>query len=88
MRHEAGVGIGAHNSYGACRWVGADATHSDETVAEEVPVALVSNGISHAVLSRGALPRALSMLQGMQQTLIGFVRGERYCVYSHPQRVH
>ena len=21
-------------------------------------------------------------------TLVGFVRGERYCVYSHPQRIH
>jgi phenylacetyl-CoA:acceptor oxidoreductase accessory protein len=21
-------------------------------------------------------------------TLIGFVRGERHCVYSHPERVH
>ena len=50
MRHEASVGIKAHNSYEACRWAGGDATHSDETVAEEVPVALVYNGISHAVM--------------------------------------
>ena len=50
MRHEAGVGIEAHNSYGAQRWTDGSATHSDETVAEEVPVALVYNGISHAVM--------------------------------------
>lgn len=50
MQREAGVGIEAHNSYQACRWVGGAATHAAETVAEEVPVALVYNGISHAVM--------------------------------------
>jgi len=50
MRHEAFPGIEAHNNYGAQRWIGSVATHSDETVAEEVPVALVYNGISHAVM--------------------------------------
>ena len=50
MWHESGVGIGAHNSYGARRWTGGATTHCDEVVAEEVPVALVYNGISHAVM--------------------------------------
>ena len=50
MRHEAIVGNEAHNSYGAQRWIGSVATPCKETVAEEVPVALVYNGISHAVM--------------------------------------
>ena len=50
MRHEAIAGNEAHNIYGAQRWTGSVATHSNETVAEEVPVALVYNGISHAVM--------------------------------------
>ena len=50
MQHETLVGIDAHNSYGAQRWVGGALSQSDETVAEEVPVALVYNGISHAVM--------------------------------------
>ncbi|NJD34622.1 MAG: formate dehydrogenase accessory sulfurtransferase FdhD, partial [Betaproteobacteria bacterium] len=50
MQQEAIVGIEAHNSYCAQRWAGSVATLCDETVAEEVPVALVYNGISHAVM--------------------------------------
>jgi phenylacetyl-CoA:acceptor oxidoreductase accessory protein len=50
MQHEACVGIEAHNSYGAYRWNDGIATHAEEVVAEEVPVALVYNGISHAVM--------------------------------------
>ena len=50
MQHEAIPVNGAHGRYGALRHVGRVVTHSDETVAEEVPVALVYNGISHAVM--------------------------------------
>lgn len=50
MQHEACMGIETHNSYGAYRWVDGAVTHAEETVAEEVPVALVYNGISHAVM--------------------------------------
>jgi FdhD protein/phenylacetyl-CoA:acceptor oxidoreductase accessory protein len=50
MQRDVVVGIEAHNSYGAQRWVDGVATACDETVAEEVPVALVYNGISHAVM--------------------------------------
>ena len=40
----------AHGRYGVERWVAGGATRAEETVAEEVPVALVYNGISHAVM--------------------------------------
>lgn len=40
----------AHGRYGVERWVGGGATLSEDTVAEETPVALVYNGVSHAVM--------------------------------------
>ncbi len=40
----------AHGRYDVERWVGDGATASEDTVAEEVPVALVYNGFSHAVM--------------------------------------
>ena len=68
MQNEAGLGIEAHNRYGANRWVGGTATHSDETVAEEVPVALVYNGISHAVM--------LATPQDLEDFALGFSLSE------------
>ena len=78
MRHEAGVGIEAHNSYAASRWVGGDATHSDETVAEEVPVALVYNGISHAVM--------LATPLDLEDFALGFSLSE--CIVGRPGEIH
>ena len=57
MQHEAVIGGEAHHSYGVQRWAGGVVTHRVDTVAEEVPVALVFNGISHAVML--ATPRDL-----------------------------
>lgn len=50
MRTEVDVASDAHNKYGVDRWVSGVLTHVDEVVAEEVPVALVYNGVSHAVM--------------------------------------
>jgi FdhD protein/phenylacetyl-CoA:acceptor oxidoreductase accessory protein len=50
MHNAAGTEMEAYRSYPASRRVGGDAIGCDETLAEEVPVALVYNGISHAVM--------------------------------------
>lgn len=50
MQIEAGAGIEAHNSYRVERRIGGVAIGGEERVAAEVPVALVYNGISHAVM--------------------------------------
>jgi phenylacetyl-CoA:acceptor oxidoreductase accessory protein len=78
MWHESGVGIGAHNSYGARRWTGGAATHCDEVVAEEVPVALVYNGISHAVM--------LSTPLDLEDFAVGFSLSE--CIVGRRGEIH
>lgn len=47
----------SHRLYDVERWVGEGATQAEDAIAEEVPVALVYNGVSHAVLL--ATPREL-----------------------------
>jgi FdhD protein/phenylacetyl-CoA:acceptor oxidoreductase accessory protein len=50
MQHGEASMADAHGKYGVDRWVGGDANHAEDMVAEEVPVALVYNGFSHAVM--------------------------------------
>jgi len=78
MQHEAGVGIEAHRQYGAYRWTGAAGAHSDETVAEEVPVALVYNGISHVVM--------LSTPSDLEDLALGFSLSE--CIVGRSGEIH
>jgi len=78
MQHEAAAGIEAHNSYGAYRWVAGAATHSEETVAEEVPVALVYNGISLAVM--------LATPLDLEDFALGFSLSE--CIVGRPGEIH
>ncbi len=78
MQHEAGVDIEAHNSYGAYRWANGAMTHSDESVAEEVPVALVYNGISHAVM--------LATPQDLEEFALGFSLTE--CIVGRAGEIH
>lgn len=50
MHHATGTDQETHRIYPASRRTGGDAVSSAEILAEEVPVALVYNGISHAVM--------------------------------------
>jgi FdhD protein/phenylacetyl-CoA:acceptor oxidoreductase accessory protein len=78
MQHEAGLGIEAHNSYCAQRWVDGAATQCEETVAEEVPVALVYNGISHAVM--------LATPLDLEDFALGFSLSE--CIVGRTGEIH
>lgn len=50
MQDGAVAMVDVHGKYDVERWVGDGATRSEDLVAEEVPVALVYNGFSHAVM--------------------------------------
>lgn len=78
MQHEAGFGIEAQNSYSAFRWSEGIAIRSNEMVAEEVPVALVYNGISHAVM--------LATPQHLEDFAVGFSLSE--CIVGRSGEIH
>ena len=78
MQHDAIPVIGAHGRYGALRHVGRVVMHSDETVAEEVPVALVYNGISHVVM--------LATPTDLEDFALGFSLSE--CVVGRSGEIH
>ncbi len=78
MRHDTLLGIEAHNSYGALRWAGGASSHTHETVAEEVPVALVYNGISHAVM--------LATPLDLEDFALGFSLSE--CIVRRSGEIH
>ena len=92
MRHDTGVGIEPHKKCGSFQWIGVGAKHLEQTPAEDVPIAMVFNGISHAVMPAAAVsaPTAMALRLAIESgaTLIGFARGGRRCVYSPPERVH
>lgn len=77
MRHEVSVDIEIHNSYSAFRCSDGNVIHSNEVVAEEVPVALVYNGISHAVM--------LATPQHLEDFAIGFSLSE--CIVGRPGEI-
>ncbi len=77
MHHEAGMGSEAHQSYGVQRRSGGVTSHSDDLVAEEVPIALVYNGISHAVML--ATPRDI------EDFALGFSLSE--CIVGRPGEI-
>lgn len=50
MQYGSGSMIDAHGMYDVQRWVDGGAVSAEDMIAEEVPVALVYNGLSHAVM--------------------------------------
>ena len=77
MQDEIGVATEAHNKYRAYTWSAGAADRSDETVAEEVPVALVYNGISHAVM--------LATPTDLEDFALGFSLSE--CIVGRPAEI-
>ena len=78
MQYGADVGIEAHKSYDARRWVGGVMTCAEETLAEEVPVALVYNGISYAVM--------LATPHDLEDFALGFSLSE--CLVGRAGEIH
>jgi FdhD protein/phenylacetyl-CoA:acceptor oxidoreductase accessory protein len=78
MRHEMATGIEAHHRYGAERRAGDAVFRCNETVAEEVPVALVYNGISHAVM--------LATPADIEDFALGFSLSE--CIVGRAGEIH
>ncbi len=78
MHFEAGSGIEAHSSCDAQRRGNGVATSCDETLAEEVPVALVYNGISHAVM--------LATPTDLEDFALGFSLSE--CIVGRRGEIH
>lgn len=77
MQIVAGAGIEAHTNYRVQRRVGGLATGGDESVAEEVPVALVYNGVSHAVM--------MATPDDLEDFALGFSLSE--CIVRRPGEI-
>lgn len=78
MLQSLATGIEAHASVVARRHVDGTVTELDETLAEEAPVALVYNGISHAVMLTTPLQ--------LEDFALGFSLSER--IVEHAGEIH
>lgn len=78
MQHGSESMVDAHGKVGVERWSGAAATRAEDLVAEEVPVALVYGGISHAVM--------LATPQDLDDFALGFSLSEG--ILEMPRELH
>ena len=78
MDHGSESRVDAHGKVDVERWSGAAASQAEDLVAEEVPVALVYGGISHAVM--------LATPQDLEDFALGFSLSEG--ILQSPRELH
>ena len=88
--------VGRHNALD--KMIGARARHCGAfddgfvlmTSRASYEIVQKSAAVGIAVVAAVSAPTGMAVRVAVESgvTLVGFARGERHCVYSHPQRIH